>query len=69
MGAAGDAACAPSAHRLGSDKPSLAIDDLHVFTRATVHDRACRAREWNDSRALRTLNSATVTWRTVVLSA
>jgi hypothetical protein len=45
----------------------LAIDDLHVFTRATVHHRACRAPEWNDSLTLQTSSSAALTWRTVVL--
>jgi len=34
---------------LGSGKPTLAIDDLHVLTRASVHHRACRAPRWNDS--------------------
>lgn len=59
--------CQSCGTSLGSDKPSLAIDDLHVFTRATVHHRACRTPEWNDSRALQTSSSAAVTWRTVVL--
>ena len=52
---------------LGPGKPSLAIDDLHVFTRATAHHRACRAPEWNDSLTLQTSSSAAVTWHTVVL--
>jgi len=59
--------CQSCGTSLGSAKPSLAIDDLHVFTRATVHHRACRAPEWNDSRALQTSSSAPVTWHTVVL--
>jgi hypothetical protein len=37
---AGD--CQSCAASLGSAKPTLAIDDLHVLTRATVHHRACR---------------------------
>jgi hypothetical protein len=45
----------------------LAIDDLHVVTRATVHHRACRAPRWNDSQTLQTPTSALLTWRAVVL--
>jgi hypothetical protein len=52
---------------LGPGKPALAIDDLHVLTRATVHYRACRAPRWNDSLALRMPTSALLTWRTIVL--
>jgi histidine kinase/DNA gyrase B/HSP90-like ATPase len=52
---------------LGSAKPALAIDDLHVVTRATVHHRACQALQWNDSLTLQTSSSAALTWRTVVL--
>jgi hypothetical protein len=59
--------CQSCGTSLGSDKPSLAIDDVRVFTRASVHHRACRAPEWNDSLALQTSSSAAVTWRTVVL--
>jgi hypothetical protein len=59
--------CQSCGTSLGSAKPSLAIDDLPVFTRATVHHRACRAPEWNDSLILQTSSSAALTWRTVVL--
>lgn len=53
---------------LGSDKPSLAVDDLHhALVRATVHHRACRAPQWNDSLTPQTSSSVAVTWRTVVL--
>jgi hypothetical protein len=59
--------CQSCGTSFGSDKPSLAVDDLPVFTRATVHHRGCRAPEWNDSLILQTSSSAAVTWRTVVL--
>src|SRR5690348_15069894 len=59
--------CQSCGTSLGSDKPALAIDDLPVFTRATMHHRACRAPEWNDSLTLQTSSSAALTWRTVVL--
>lgn len=45
----------------------MAIDELPVLTRATVHHRACRAPQWNDSQILETPTSALLTWRTVVL--
>jgi hypothetical protein len=51
----------------GPGKPALAIDDLHVLTRATVHHGACRAPQGNDSRSLEAPASALLTWRTVVL--
>jgi hypothetical protein len=59
--------CQSCGTSLGPGKPALAIDDLHVLTRATVHHRACRAPQWNDSRILETPTSAMLTWRTVVL--
>jgi hypothetical protein len=59
--------CQSCGTSLGPDKPALAIDDLHVVTRATVHHRACRAPRWNDSQTLQTPTSALLTWRTVVL--
>jgi hypothetical protein len=59
--------CQSCGTSLGPDKPALAIDDLHVSTRATVHHRTCRALRWNDSQALETPTSALLTWRTVVL--
>jgi hypothetical protein len=52
---------------LGTSKPALAVDDLVALTRATLHHRACRAPQWNDSRAIQTSSSALLTWRTVVL--
>ena len=59
--------CQSCGTSLDSAKPALAIDDLHVLTRATVHHRACRTPQWNDSLTLQTPSSALLTWRTVVL--
>ena len=59
--------CQSCGQGLGSDTPSLVVDDLQAFTRATLHHRGCRAPEWNDSFTIRVSSSALVTWRTVVL--
>ena len=59
--------CQSCGTSLGPDQPALAIDDLPVLTRATVHHRACQAPRWNDSQTLQTPTSALLTWRTVAL--
>lgn len=59
--------CQSCGTSLGSGKPALAIDDLQVLTRATLHHRACRAPQWNDSFTIQTSSSPLLTWRTVVL--
>jgi hypothetical protein len=59
--------CQTCGRSIGSDTPSLVVDDLQAFTRATLHHGACRAPEWNDSFTIRVSGSALVTWQTVVL--
>ena len=53
--------CQSCGTSLGPDKPAVAIDDLHVLTRATVHHRGCQAPRWNDSMTVQTPTSALLT--------
>lgn len=41
--------CQTCGRFLGDDPPSLCVDDLMIFSTATLHHQVCRASGWNDS--------------------
>ena len=59
--------CQSCGNSLGAAAPALAIDDLQVITRASLHHPACRPPQWNDSWTITAPSTGLVTWRTVVL--
>lgn len=59
--------CQTCGQSLGTDRPSLVVDDLHAFNRATLHHGACRAPQWNDTFTIKVTSSPLLTWRSAGL--